>query len=117
MPATRQLGNFSTSKAFVHELSLFPTAGITPQPMYMVPPAHRPVYPGFQPPAAGPGPGMQFYSPAVQQPFMMPELTVKTSQSSGITTHASTSPSKPKSAASSPKVRGLDHSIDLSMTA
>lgn len=89
---------------------LFP--GIAAPAMYMMPtPAHRALYPGQ--PAALPGVPPGYFpmaaNPAAAGQMMMPELTVKTSQQSagaagGSIAHASTSPSKPLSAASSPKV-------------
>ena len=74
-------------------------------PMYMVP--HRPMFAAGQTalPAAHPGylPMATAAATAPHQQIVMPELTVKTSTSQP-TAHASTSPNKPMSAASSPKV-------------
>lgn len=74
-------------------------------PMYMVP--HRPMFAAGQ---AAMTAAPHAYLPiaaagsAPHQPIgVMPELTVKTSTSQS-TAHASTSPNKPMSAASSPKV-------------
>ena len=67
--------------------------------MYMMP-AHRPMFHG-QPGVAAHG-----YLPMAPQQVIMSELTVKTSQGQ-IKAHASTSPNKPMSASSSPKVCAL----------
>ena len=73
--------------------------------MYMVP--HRPMFAAGQTAlqAAHPGylPMATAAAAAPHQQIVMPELTVKTSTSQP-TAHASTSPNKPMSAASSPKV-------------
>lgn len=79
-------------------------------PMYMMP--HRPMFTAGQPGIASAHPGYMpmaaaAASTATPQQMMsqnLPELTVKTTQA---TAHASTSPNKPMSAASSPKVNSL----------
>lgn len=84
---------------------MFLLTGLAQPPMYMMP-THRPMFPG-QPGVAAP-PGYMPIAPPPQQMMTMPELTVKTSQgqvASSTQQHASTSPNKPLSAASSPKVR------------